>query len=104
VYESFVVRFSLRVRILCSRYAPAVAAEAQLFVAQHSGAVIEVRQTKDFHDRFIVIDGQSCVHVGASIKDAGKTAFMISRVEDQQNRDNLLAAIDTSWNAAIPVP
>lgn len=95
---------SLRVRILCSRHAPAVATEAKLFVAQHSEAAIEVRQTKDFHDRFIVIDGQSCVHVGASIKDAGKTAFMISRVEDQQNRDNLLAAIDASWNAASPVP
>lgn len=95
---------SLRVRMLCSRHAQAVAAEAKLFVAQRSEAVIEVRHTKDFHDRFIGRDGQSCVHVGASIKDAGKTAFMISRVEDQRNRDNQLAAIDASWDAAILVP
>lgn len=92
----------LSVRILCSRYATAVAAEAKPFVAQRPGVTIEVREAKDFHDRFVVIDGAACVHVGASIKDAGKTAFMISRVEDQENREAILAAIDRSWtNAAL---
>jgi ribosomal silencing factor RsfS len=67
---------------------------------QNSGVAIEVRQARDFHDRFVVIDGQSCVHIGAFIKDAGKTAFMISRLEDQQNRDSLVASIEASWNGA----
>jgi hypothetical protein len=94
----------LSVKILCWRYAIAVAAEARAFVAQHSGWDIEVRQTKDFHDRFVVVDGSSCVHIGASINGAGKTAFMISKVEDQQNRSALLTAVRGSWVAATAVP
>jgi hypothetical protein len=93
----------LSVRILCSRYARAVAEEARAFAAQHPGVTIEVREARDFHDRFVVIDGGACVHVGASIKDAGKTAFMISRVEDQDNREAILAAIDRSWASATPI-
>jgi hypothetical protein len=94
---------NLKVKILCSKYAVAVAAEAKTFVAQFPNVAIEVRKTLDFHDRFIVVDGQSCIHIGASIKDAGKTAFMISRIEDYQNRDSLLAALKASWNAATDV-
>ncbi|WP_281663563.1 hypothetical protein [Paraburkholderia fungorum] len=93
----------LNVKVLCWRYATAVAAEGRAFAAQYSGWNIEVRQAKDFHDRFVVVDGSSCVHIGASINGAGKTAFMISKVEDQQNRGALLAAIQGSWTAAMMV-
>jgi hypothetical protein len=92
----------LGVRILCSRHATAVAAEATRFMAQHPGVTIEVRETRDFHDRFIVVDGTACIHVGASIKDAGKTAFMISRVEDRENRDAILTALERTWTSAPP--
>lgn len=93
----------LSVRILCSKSASAVAAEAKAFMAQHSGWNIEVRQAKDFHDRFVVVDDTSCIHIGASINGAGKTAFMISPVEDQQNQRRLLDAIEESWLAASPL-
>jgi len=91
----------LRVKILCWQSAAAVVGEAKVFMAQFSGWAIQVRQAKGFHDRFVVLDGASCVHVGASINGAGKTAFMISRIEDPANRDALLAQIDRSWTAAI---
>lgn len=90
----------LKVKILCWQSAAAVAGEAKAFMAQFSGWVIQVRQAKDFHDRFVVLDGASCVHIGASINSAGKTAFMISPIEDLANRDTLLAQIDSSWMAA----
>lgn len=90
----------LAVRILCWKSATAVAGEAKAFVAQFPGWVVHVRQAKDFHDRFVIVDGGSCVHVGASINAAGKTAFMISRVEDPVNRDALLKQIEASWSAA----
>ena len=91
----------LRVRILCGVSGPAaVAAEAQRFMAQHPGVTVEVRQGKDFHDRFVVIDDRSCVHVGASIKDAGKTAFMVNRVEDERNLQAIIGALDAAWKAA----
>lgn len=93
----------LTVRILCSRYAPAVAAEATRFAAQYPGCAIETRQSGDFHDRFIVIDGISCVHVGSSLKDAGKTACMISRVEDDLTRTALLKALTETWMCAKAV-
>jgi hypothetical protein len=41
-----------------------------------------VRTCNTFHDRFIVIDDSTCFHIGASIKDAGKKAFLISQLED----------------------
>ena len=93
----------LTVRILCSKYAPAVAAEASRFAAQYPGVTIETRQSCDFHDRFIVIDGNACVHVGSSLKDAGRTACMISRVEDDLTRTALLKALADAWAEATVV-
>lgn len=90
----------LQVRILCGAWGPAVVAEAKTFMAQHPGVTVEVRQGKDFHDRFVVIDDRSCVHVGASIKDAGKTAFMVNRVEDERNLQAILGALSAAWMAA----
>ncbi len=102
VFQMLVTRVltGLRVCILCSTSGPAVVAEARTFMAQHAGVTVEVRQARDFHDRFIVIDNQSCIHVGASIKDAGKTACMVSRVEDDKNRIAILSAILDSWATA----
>ena len=94
----------LHVRILCSKYAEAVAEGAKAFTAQHGGMAVEVRKAQDFHDRFIVLDENICVHVGASIKDAGKTAFMVNRIEDQRNREAMLKQLDESWAAGTPVP
>ncbi len=93
----------LMVRILCSKCAPAVAAEAGRFAAQYSGVTIETRQSRDFHDRFIVIDRSACIHVGSSLKDAGRTACLISRVEDDRTRTALLKALAEAWDQASVV-
>ncbi|MDO9230594.1 MAG: hypothetical protein Q7U03_13655 [Syntrophales bacterium] len=90
----------LTVRILCWQSATAVADEAKAFVSQFSGWVVHVHQAKDFHDRFVVLDGTSCVHIGASINGAGKTAFMISKVEDPLNKDSLIRQIEASLSAS----
>jgi hypothetical protein len=92
----------LRVRILCSQYADALGAEARRFTAQHPGVEVEVRSARDFHDRFLVLDGRTCIHVGASINNAGRTAFMISRVDDPANQAALLASLEASWTAGTP--
>jgi hypothetical protein len=93
----------LKVRVLCSKSAPAIAAEAVSFMAQYPAVVIETRQSSDFHDRFLVIDGKACVHVGSSLKDAGRTACMISRVEDDVPRKALLKALEEAWAGATVV-
>ena len=34
-----------------------------------------------FHDRFLIIDGLEGYHIGASLKDAGKKCFGITKIE-----------------------
>lgn len=75
--------------------------ELQTFRIQNSSLTVEVRYNTDFHDRFIWVDDK-IFHVGASIKDAGKRAFMISRVEDAINSSALEASINTAWMNATP--
>ena len=43
---------------------------------------LSVKTTTDFHDRFLVIDDQELYLIGASIKDAGKKSFAITKIED----------------------
>ena len=38
--------------------------------------------SKDFHDRFIIIDETTAYHLGASLKDLGKQCFAISLIEE----------------------
>ena len=42
---------------------------------------LNVKTTTDFHDRFLVIDDQEVYLIGASIKDAGKKSFAITKIE-----------------------
>ena len=90
---------SLCVRLLTvERNLPSdFAVEIEHFQRQFSHINIAVRTTADFHDRFIAIDDTEFYHVGASIKDAGKRAFMISRIEDQPNIDSLKQRINHAW-------
>ena len=41
-----------------------------------------VRVTVVVHGRYLVLDGSEGYHIGASLKDAGKKAFGINRLED----------------------
>ena len=44
--------------------------------------LLEVRYTKVFHDRFLILDKKNAYHIGASLKDAGKKCFGITLIED----------------------
>ena len=50
------------------------------FVVQY-GAV-EVMASRDFHDRFIIVDKNEVYAFGASLKDVGKKCFEVSKSED----------------------
>ena len=49
-----------------------------------------VKTTTDFHDRFLIIDKAEVYHIGASIKDAGKKSFGITKIEDKDLINSLL--------------
>jgi hypothetical protein len=58
---------------------------------------------REFHDRFIVVDTNECYHVGASLKDAGRKAFMVSKLEDPINISALMNQQVQAWSAAQPL-
>ena len=58
--------------------------------------MLEVYHTVAFHDRFLILDEQTAYHVGASLKDAGKKCFGISKLEDDDAAARLLARARTA--------
>lgn len=51
---------------------------------------LSVKTTTDFHDRFLIIDDKEGYFIGASIKDAGKKSFAITRIEDENMVQDLI--------------
>lgn len=51
---------------------------------------LSVKTTTDFHDRFLIIDDEEGYFIGASIKDAGKKSFAITKIEDEKMVQNLI--------------
>lgn len=51
---------------------------------------LSLKFTTDFHDRFLIIDKKEVYHIGASIKDAGKKSFGITKIEDNYLIQSLL--------------
>ena len=43
---------------------------------------LEVKHTNIFHDRFLILDGKTMYHIGASLKDAGKKCFGVTLMKD----------------------
>ena len=67
--------------------------DAANFNAQYP--TLTVKKTQIFHDRFIVLDGKTVYHIGASIKDAGKKCFGISLIDDPGVVTDLLNRLKT---------
>ena len=44
---------------------------------------LSVKTTTNFHDRFLILDKSEVYHIGASIKDAGKKSFGMTKIEDK---------------------
>ncbi len=51
---------------------------------------LKIKHINTFHDRFMILDNTCCYHIGASIKDAGKKSFAISKIEDIQMVNDIL--------------
>lgn len=51
---------------------------------------LTLKYNDNFHDRFLILDNTALYHVGASIKDAGKKCFGITKIEDKSILNNIL--------------
>ena len=66
--------------------------DVETFNAQYP--TLEVRHTASFHDRFLILDGAEGYLIGASLKDAGKKGFAITKLEDSSIVESIIAALD----------
>ncbi len=69
------------VTIYAANISKALEADLKKFNAQY--APIEIKEFKNAHDRFMIIDDEDVYHLGASLKDLGKKWFAFSRFEKQ---------------------
>ena len=56
--------------------------------------VVDVKYTSVFHDRFLILDGKTAYHIGASLKDAGKKTFGISLISDAGITTDILQRLE----------
>ena len=59
---------------------------------------LNLRCSKAFHDRFIIIDDKEYYHLGASIKDLGNTTFMFSLLEEKEMITSLKDKWKVEWD------
>lgn len=81
----------ISITILTSGAGDLTGQDISKFNAQYP--TLKVKMRNDFHDRFLIIDNQEAYHIGASIKDAGKKSFGISKIEDDALIKNLINRI-----------
>ena len=62
--------------------------DANTFNAQYP--TLTVKRTQVFHDRFVILDGKTAYHIGASIKDVGTKCFGITMLKDAGLVDDIL--------------
>ena len=55
---------------------------------------LEIKFTKIFHDRFLILDRKTAYHVGASLKDAGKKCFGINLIQDKRIIQDILQRLE----------
>ena len=90
----------LKVGLLAGKLPVDFELERDKFRRQYPNIEIEIRRSREFHDRFVVVDEKECWHIGCSIKDAGSKAFLLCRIEDPQNSQAILRTLKEAWTAA----
>jgi hypothetical protein len=72
----------VKIRLLSFAILESLVPAAELFAKQHN-ASIEIRSAQNFHERYIFIDGMTCIQSGASFKDGSRTApATITQIKD----------------------
>ena len=69
----------VRVTIYTAQISKQLALDLQRHNSQYEP--IDIRQFRQSHDRFLIIDEAALYHIGASLKDLGKKWFAFSRIQ-----------------------
>ena len=54
---------------------------------------VEIRDLKDFHDRFIIIDDKECYFIGSSLNYAGSKSFAVIKIEDEKTIKEIIESL-----------
>jgi hypothetical protein len=90
------------IRVLTEHTKPDFALEGGKFRLQH-GFNIQVRLAASYHDRFVILDGAKCFHLGTSINHAGNKACVISEVVRPQIAAAIVSDAESEWQKAAPL-
>ena len=64
---------------------------------------VDLRLSSGFHDRFVVADASEVWSFGSSLKDLGKEASHVKRIDDGGERERLITLFEKYWASARPV-
>ena len=84
--DSVLTLFSKNQNIEVTIYTNTISKQLKLDVKKYNAQyrAINIKNFKDSHDRFFIIDNTQIYHIGASLKDLGKKWFAFSKM-DMQN-------------------
>jgi hypothetical protein len=95
-----VTQQSVKIRLISDKARPPTKQAYNLFNQQY-GKRVEFRlcDPKEIHDRFIILDDRSALHLGASIKDLGKSDSVIDAAQLEAHSKRFVEL----WLKAAPV-
>lgn len=81
--ESVLTLFAKNQNITITIFTQSISKQLKLDIEKYNKQYgnIEVKITKNFHDRFVIIDDAYIYHIGASLKDLGKKVFAFSKID-----------------------
>lgn len=59
---------------------------------------LDIRESEEFHDRWLCIDDREFYHFGASIKDLGRKGCMYSRIDEPDTTSGLQTRFHKVWS------
>lgn len=91
--ESILTLFTKNQDIYITIYTQNISKQLKLDIEKYNKQYknLEVKITKKFHDRFLIIDDAELYHIGASLKDLGNKIFAFSKIE--LNSNNIIEKI-----------
>lgn len=81
VFTLFSKYQNLKIKIYTQTISKQLRLDYQKYNSQYKN--IELKEFKNAHDRFLIIDQKEIYHIGASLKDLGKKWFAFSKFEMQ---------------------
>lgn len=89
---------NIKVRVLTDPKAISQVLEVltEKFNKQYGG--LEIKSSKSFHDRFLIVDESNFYQIGASIKDLGNKTFSVVKLTEKFMTQALLGKFNEEWN------